>query len=69
MIIGRTRNNGKEGDQMKEEIKVFIRAELTESKKGRLHKIIESGSGSKVKIPINKDGSVKWFDDNKLIKK
>lgn len=51
------------------EIKTFTKAELTEDGKGRMHKVIESGSGSKVEIPINKDGSVKWFDDSKLMKK
>ena len=50
-------------------IKTFTKAELTEDGKGRMHKVIESGSGNKVEIPINKDGSVKWFDDSKLMKK
>lgn len=30
--------------------------------------VLEFDNGSKVEIPINKDGSVKWFDDSKLIK-
>ena len=30
---------------------------------------IEYESGKRVEIPINKDGSVKWFDDSKLLKK
>ncbi len=50
-------------------VKVFTRAELTEDNNGRLHKVIESSSGSRTMIPINKDGSVKWFDDSKLVKK
>lgn len=38
----------------------------TKADSGKLLKGIEYGSGTKVEIPINKDGSVKWFDDNKL---
>ena len=40
----------------------------TKADNGKLSKVIEYGTGDKVEIPINKDGSVKWFDDNKLIK-
>lgn len=36
---------------------------------GKLYEILEFDSGSRVEIPINKDGSVKWFDDEKLRKK
>ena len=41
---------------------------LTKCDNGKLSKVIEYGSGAKVKIPINTDGSVKWFDDTKLLK-
>lgn len=34
---------------------------------GKLSNIIEYASGTKVEIPINSDGSVKWFDDDILI--
>lgn len=44
--------------------KVFIKAEQS-----GVAKVIEFENGKKVEIPINKDGSVKWFDDSKLIKK
>lgn len=44
--------------------KIFTKAEQS-----RLAKVINFENGKKVEIPINKDGSVKWFDDNKLIKK
>lgn len=37
--------------------------------RGRLSKVVEFGTGKKVEIPINRDGSVRWLDDNKLIKK
>lgn len=31
--------------------------------------IIEYSSGNRVSIPLNSDGSVKWFDDSVLLKK
>ena len=34
-----------------------------------LYKVIKYRSGSRVKLPINADGSIKWFDDSKLLKK
>lgn len=46
-----------------QEVKTFIKAD-----NGNLSKVIESNSGNRVEIPINKDGSVRWFDDTKLIK-
>lgn len=45
------------------EVKTFTRAD-----NGKLSKVIEYESGTKVEIPINNDGSVKWFDDKKLRK-
>lgn len=42
---------------------------LTKCDNGKLSKVIEYGSGTRVEIPINRDGSVKWFDDSKLLKK
>lgn len=41
---------------------------LTKCDDGKLLKVIEYKSGAKVEIPINRDGSVKWFDDSKLLK-
>ena len=41
---------------------------FTKADNGKLSKVIEYRSGRKVEIPINRDGSVKWFDDNKLLK-
>ena len=42
---------------------------LTKCDNGKLSKVIEYKSGARVEIPINRDGSVKWFDDSKLLKK
>ena len=41
---------------------------FTSAEDGKLKKVIEYELGAKVEIPINKDGSVCWFDDNKLLK-
>ena len=41
----------------------------TKADNKKLSKVIEYKTGAKVEIPINKDGSVKWFDDSQLIKK
>lgn len=44
-------------------VKTFIKDD-----NGNLSKVLEYESGAKVEIPINKDGSVRWFDDSKLLK-
>ena len=36
---------------------------------GNLYKVIKYSSGKQVKLPINADGSIKWYDDSKLLKK
>lgn len=41
---------------------------FTKADNGKLSKVVEYESGARVEIPINKDGSVRWFDDNKLLK-
>ena len=46
-----------------QKFKRFIKAD-----NGKVAEGIEYESGKRVEIPINKDGSVKWFDDNKLLK-
>lgn len=53
---------------MQNETKVFLRVEQTETGATKLSKVIEFGYGTAVAIPINRDGSVKWFDDSQLIK-
>lgn len=42
---------------------------FTKADNGKLSKVLEYESGARVEIPINKDGSVKFFDDSKLLKK
>lgn len=42
---------------------------LTRCDGGKLSKVVEYKTGVRVEIPINCDGTVKWFDDSKLIKK
>lgn len=46
-----------------QEVKRFTKAD-----NGKLSKVLEYESGARVEIPINKDGSVKFFDDSKLLK-
>lgn len=52
------------GENPRLDVKTYTKAD-----EGKLSKVIDYGNGSKVEIPINQDGSVKWFDDLKLIKK
>ena len=46
-----------------------IKAEATEDGKGRLSRVITFKNGKRVEIPINCNGSIKWFGDSLLIKK
>ncbi len=48
---------------------IWTRADVTPNGKVKLEKIIRYESGKEVAIPINQDGSIKWYDDSKLIKK
>lgn len=50
-------------------VTTFTKAEMTNEGKSRMSKVINFGNGNRVEIPINKDGSVKWFDDSKLVKR
>lgn len=34
---------------------------------GRLYRVAEYDSHVRVEVPINPDGTVKWFDDSKLL--
>ena len=47
---------------------LYTRAEVTEMGESRLLKIIDYGN-KRVEIPINRDGSIRWFDDSQLIRK
>lgn len=57
-------------DLFKKKVRYRIMEEcrrILKSEDGRLSVVIEYNSKSRVEIPINKDGSVKWFDDNQLV--
>ena len=41
----------------------------TETGESKMAKVLEYSSGRRVEIPCNKDGSIKWFDDSRLIRK
>ena len=46
-----------------QKVKRFIKAD-----RGRLSQVLEYENGTKVEIPLEKDGTVKFFDDTKLLK-
>lgn len=39
-------------------VKSFIKAD-----NGKVSQVIEYGTGASVEIPINSDGSVRWYED------
>lgn len=45
-------------------MKKWIKAE-----DGKVSQVIEFESGSKIELPLDKNGEIKWFDDSKLLKK
>ena len=47
-----------------QKVKRIIKAD-----KGRVSQALEWENGTRVEVPIEKDGSVKFFDDSKLLKK
>lgn len=49
---------GKGGREAVETVKRFIKAN-----DGELAQVIEYGTGNRVEIPINYDGSVRWYED------
>ena len=42
---------------------------LIKPEDGKVSQVIEFESGSRIELPLDKDGKLKWFDDTKLIKK
>lgn len=60
-------NDREDSKKMKVEIKKDYRT-LTRADSGNLYRVIEYGSGDRVQIPINPDGTVKWFNDSQLKK-
>lgn len=53
---------------MRVKAKVWLRTEQAEDGKIKLSKVVEYGSGAQIMIPVVRNGSVKWFDDSRLIK-
>ena len=39
-------------------VQTFLKAD-----NGKLSKVIQYSTGAKIEIPINKDGSVRWYKD------
>ena len=42
---------------------------IIKADKGRVSQVLEWENGTRVEVPIEKDGSIKFFDDSKLLKK
>ena len=42
---------------------------IIKAEDGKVTQVIEFDSGSRIELPLDKDGNLKWFDDIKLIKK
>lgn len=36
---------------------------------GRVTQVIKFNDGSKMELPLDKNGNLKWFDDSKFVKK
>lgn len=41
---------------------------FTKSEGGRLRKVLEYRTGAKVEVPINRDGSIRWYKDKPKVK-
>lgn len=50
------------------EIKTVATLSTMVKEDGRLYRVAEYDSHVKVEVPINPDGTVKWFDDSKLLR-
>lgn len=53
---------------MQREAMLLLSIEQKENGEIKLSKIIEYGNGTRVQVPLNRGGSIKWFDDAQLIK-
>ena len=53
---------------MNKKASMLLRVEQTKEGKIKLSKVVEYASGAGVMVPIIRDGSIKWFDDSKLIR-
>lgn len=54
---------------MSKKASMLLRVEQTKEGKIKLSKVVEYESGARVMVPIIRVGSIKWFDDSKLIKR
>ena len=52
-----------------EESEVIKMKKWIKAEDGKVSQVVEFDSGSKIEVPLDKDGNLKWFDDTKLIKK
>lgn len=58
----------KEDKRMQAQMNVPKVKRIIKADRGRLSQVLEWENGTRVEVPIERDGSVKWFDDSKLLK-
>ena len=67
--ITKNNNDSEDIDMTKDSIEVKTVATLmTRCEDGKIYRVAEYNDKSQVAIPINPDGTVKWFDDSKLLR-
>ena len=54
---------------LKKKVRIIKMKKWIKADNGKVSQVVEFDSGSKIELPLDKDGNVKWFDDTKLIKK
>ena len=58
----------KEDKRMQAQMNVPKVKRIIKADRGKLSQVLEWENGTRVELPIEKDGSVKFFDDSKLLK-
>lgn len=52
----------------KYEVRTTATLSIMAKEDGRMYRVAEYDSHVRVEVPINPDGTVKWFDDSKLLR-
>lgn len=52
----------------KYEVRTTATLSIMVKEDGRMYRVAEYDSHVRVEVPINPDGTVKWFDDSKLLR-
>lgn len=62
-------NMKKKEAQIRMQMENIIMKKWIKTDNGRVTQVIEFDDGSKIELPLDNNGNLKWFDDSKLIKK